>query len=275
MLDTYTRRALVSGGIGLFACVALMLGGNPSTPAHRLNASDRMSMSDAEMARWTQAFYATHPVRGVTPASANGVVVDTFTVHSFYFDTDGNSATQIDTSRVHVGDRILFLLGDGFHTATSGTPNDAVPGTHFDFPVDPTHLQTVVQFDTAGTFPFFCRPHGSFFNMRGVIIVTPNASGVAPSALAGAGFTAAPWPNPSAHGTNFRFALPRAGRVRIDAFDAAGRLASTLLDASLPAGEHLGTWDGRANGRPAPAGLYYLRLSAPGVHSSTRVVIGR
>jgi plastocyanin len=275
MIDVYTRRALFAGGIGLVALAALMLGGNTTNPAHRLQASDRMTMSDAAMARWSHDFYATHPVRGAVPALANAVIADTFLVNSFYFDTDNNTGTQIDTAKIQVGQRILFKYVGGFHTATSGSPNDLTAGSHFDVPIDPSDLEAQVQFDTVGTYPFFCRPHGAFFNMRGVIVVKPSTSGIPAAANhAGMGFTAAPWPNPTSHGAAFRFALPRGGRARIDAYDASGRRIVTVLDEELTAGEHAGTWDGRASGRAAAAGVYYLRLSAPGVQSSARMVIG-
>ena len=274
MIDAYSRRALFSGTIGAAAMIALMLSGDATTPAGRLQASDRMTMSDAAMAKWSHDYYATHPIRGTVPASAAPAVADTFLVNSFYFDTDNNTGTQVDTARIQVGQRILFKHVGGFHTATSGNPNDPNAGSHFDFPVDPSHLETQVQFDTAGTYPFFCRPHGAFFNMRGVIVVKPASTGVpAPAANLRAGFTAAPWPNPSNRGTSFRFAIPRAGRTRLAAFDAAGRRVAVLLDADLAAGEHAGGWDGRAGSRTAAAGVYYLRLNGPGVSASTRVVI--
>ena len=252
-----------------------MLGGNATSPTQRLQAADRMTMSDAAMARWIHDFYATHPVRGAQPTSANAVIADTFLVNSFYFDTDGKTSTQVDTARIHVGERILFKLVGGFHTATSGTPTDVTPGTHFDVPIDPSNLEAQVQFDTTGTYPFFCRPHGAFFNMRGVIVVLPAATSVPRTqAGAGVGFTAAAWPNPSSRGVSFRFALPMAGHARIDAYDASGRRVATVVDAELAAGEHSGAWGARAGSHAAAAGVYYLRLTAPNVQSSTRVVIG-
>ena len=78
-----------------------------------------------------------------------------------------------------------------------------------------------------------------------------------------------PWPDNA-----FRFALPRGGRAHIEAYDATGRRIATVLDEALAAGEHAGAWDGRTSGRAAAAGVYYLRLLAPGVQSSARMVIG-
>lgn len=66
--------------------------------------------------------------------------------------------------------------------------------------------------------------------------------------------------------TEIRFGLPRPGPVTLALFDARGRAVRNLIEeASLPAGDHIAHWDGRdANGRPAAAGLYFLRLEAGG-----------
>ena len=51
-------------------------------------------------------------------------------------------------------------------------------------------------------------------------------------------------PNPTARGTTLRFALPAAGGVGIDLFDAGGRLVRTLAQGPMAAGYHSVTWDG-------------------------------
>jgi hypothetical protein len=48
----------------------------------------------------------------------------------------------------------------------------------------------------------------------------------------------------------------------------------TLARGALPAGEHARRWDGRLDdGRRAPAGLYWARLSSGGRTASQRVVV--
>jgi len=72
-------------------------------------------------------------------------------------------------------------------------------------------------------------------------------------------------PNPVVEGTEFRFALPRGGPVRLLLFDAQGRRVRELVTGPLPAGEHSARWDGRdATGRRVPSGLYICRLEADG-----------
>ena len=66
--------------------------------------------------------------------------------------------------------------------------------------------------------------------------------------------------------------LSQAGEVSLAIFNAAGGRVRTLLHAaSLTAGAHPASWDGRNDqGRPLPAGAYaYQLISAAGVGSRT------
>jgi hypothetical protein len=74
-------------------------------------------------------------------------------------------------------------------------------------------------------------------------------------------------PNPArvANTIAVRYATPERARVRIAAFDAAGRRVGTLLDTAVDPGTHALRWDVRGDGgEPLPAGLYFLRLEAGG-----------
>jgi glucose/arabinose dehydrogenase len=87
---------------------------------------------------------------------------------------------------------------------------------------------------------------------------------------------AAPWPVPGAGPVEFAYRLPRPSSVRLAIFDARGRQVRLLADAGSgvrPAGAFRATWDGRdASGAPAPAGMYFARLDAGGVHVARRFV---
>jgi hypothetical protein len=84
-------------------------------------------------------------------------------------------------------------------------------------------------------------------------------------------------PNPFNPHTEIAFELARAGRTALRIYDARGRLVSTLLDATLPAGPHRATWDGTTDlsGRDVASGVYFYRLDAPGFHESRRMVLTR
>ena len=65
--------------------------------------------------------------------------------------------------------------------------------------------------------------------------------------------------------TTLPFRLSAAGRVRIEVWDATGRLARRLLDEETSAGEHQAVWDGSEDsGRPAPPGAYFVRMTLNG-----------
>jgi hypothetical protein len=66
-------------------------------------------------------------------------------------------------------------------------------------------------------------------------------------------------PNPSRTLARFSFTLPTAGRARLTVIDLAGRVVATLADGPLDAGDHQVRWT-----TPAPAGVYFARLDAPG-----------
>lgn len=86
----------------------------------------------------------------------------------------------------------------------------------------------------------------------------------------------APWPNPAAGATSVSYHLGSEQPVRLTVHDAAGRLVRTLVDARVTPGTHVQGWDGRtADGRPAAAGLYFIRIHAPAADKAQRVILVR
>jgi hypothetical protein len=83
-------------------------------------------------------------------------------------------------------------------------------------------------------------------------------------------------PNPFRGGTTVSFSVPAAGRVTLSVHDVTGRLVRRLIDRDLPAGPHERNWDGRLpDGSPAPAGVYFLRLTTGEGSYSRRSVLLR
>lgn len=80
-------------------------------------------------------------------------------------------------------------------------------------------------------------------------------------------------PNPFGTDTAIAFSLTQSGPVRISLFDPQGRLARTLVSATLAAGGHQVRWDGRDDqGRPVSAGVYFARMEAEGTVLVRKVV---
>jgi hypothetical protein len=71
-------------------------------------------------------------------------------------------------------------------------------------------------------------------------------------------------PNPFIHRTAIHFDLPVGGRIRLEISDVAGRRVRTLVDGALAPGFHVSEWDGRGDGGGLRAGIYFVRLEAPG-----------
>jgi hypothetical protein len=83
------------------------------------------------------------------------------------------------------------------------------------------------------------------------------------------------FPNPAARGT-IRFATPRAGDVAVSVHDVAGRRLRDVFRGPISAGDHTLDWDGiSGTGRPLAAGVYFVRLEAPGLRETRRITVLR
>ncbi|HMB70748.1 MAG TPA: S8 family serine peptidase [bacterium] len=85
-----------------------------------------------------------------------------------------------------------------------------------------------------------------------------------------------PSPSPFRAVTTVRLAAPERAEARVEVYDVNGRRVRTLLDRTVPPGDYRLLWDGRDDaGRPAAAGVYFVRLTAPGVTKTVRGVLLR
>ncbi|MBK8231235.1 MAG: cadherin-like domain-containing protein [Candidatus Eisenbacteria bacterium] len=106
------------------------------------------------------------------------------------------------------------------------------------------------------------------------ITVGPNPAEVSPNEIPRDFALHLPSPNPSRGLVEVTLALPTAGRVRGELFDAGGRLVAVLADDQpfLP-GIHRLAWDGRdGSGSDAASGVYFVRVSS-GSHRAVRKLI--
>ncbi len=73
-----------------------------------------------------------------------------------------------------------------------------------------------------------------------------------------------------------RFALPSAGRTRVDIFDGGGRHVCELLDEELPASTHQITWSGTDDqDESVSAGKYFYVVSSGSNCSVGRMALER
>jgi len=83
-------------------------------------------------------------------------------------------------------------------------------------------------------------------------------------------------PNPFSASTAITFDMPRAGRARVEVFDASGRRVTTLLDSEVGAGAHSVRWEGMDDGgRRVRPGLYLCRLDAAGERHTAKLMMLR
>lgn len=75
-------------------------------------------------------------------------------------------------------------------------------------------------------------------------------------------------PNPVRDTARFALRVEKPGAVRVRVFDAGGRLVSDLTDRVLAVGEHRLSWNASA----APAGVYLVRLDAPGSRQRVKLL---
>jgi hypothetical protein len=81
-------------------------------------------------------------------------------------------------------------------------------------------------------------------------------------------------PNPFGAATRIEFAVASAGPVELRIYDVTGRSVRVLLEGQrFEPGRHAVTWDGRRDdGADAPAGVYFVGLSAGGREIRGRLV---
>jgi hypothetical protein len=82
-------------------------------------------------------------------------------------------------------------------------------------------------------------------------------------------------PNPTPGRTRIDLSLAYAASVRVGIVDLQGREVAVLVDGVLPAGRHQAVWNGRSDGGPAPAGVYFVQYKSPRGVLVRRIVLAR
>jgi photosystem II stability/assembly factor-like uncharacterized protein len=83
-------------------------------------------------------------------------------------------------------------------------------------------------------------------------------------------------PNPFTADTRISYDLKARAEIRLAVYDASGRWVKTLDHGLKAPGRHEASWNGAdASARPAPSGVYFVRLSGPAGSCGQRVLIAR
>jgi hypothetical protein len=179
-------------------------------------------------------------------------------------ETDGFLLVEGTLMNLHGG--LLLLLGD---TANAQMTGDALILSRSDVWFIAYGPDVTQVWGPEGAIPF--ERDGE--TVRSLVVNTAVDEALAP---APGPLLVGNQPNPFNAGTQLRFELPVAARVRIQVFDARGRLVRTLVDAYQDAGAAVLHWDGRDDhGRKTTSGGYIVQLEAGGQATSRKIVIVR
>jgi methionine-rich copper-binding protein CopC len=82
------------------------------------------------------------------------------------------------------------------------------------------------------------------------------------------------WPNPFNATTLITYSLPTQSKVTLEVYNVLGQQVRLLQDGSLAAGNYTVSWDGcLTDGRPAPSGVYFYRLSSEAASFVKKMVL--
>ncbi len=173
-------------------------------------------------------------------------------------------STAVDARR---GDALpaLEAIGDGLDMQIA--PGDTVMLT-FTVPSAPSGTVRAAYLVTHGAYT--STPQQAINALPG-----RRSSGEATSALNPTAFALhANRPNPFGHETRIGFDLPSHSRVRIEIFNASGRLIRTLSDREWDSGRWTVTWDrSDARGIRVPRGVYMYRDQAGAAVAERRMTV--
>ncbi|HLG94517.1 MAG TPA: T9SS type A sorting domain-containing protein, partial [candidate division Zixibacteria bacterium] len=82
------------------------------------------------------------------------------------------------------------------------------------------------------------------------------------------------YPNPFNANTQISFALPKAGKTRLEVFNILGQRVNRLVDEYMAAGNKIVNWDGRdERGMDVPSGVYFYRLRSEGFLQTKKMLL--
>lgn len=118
---------------------------------------------------------------------------------------------------------------------------------------------------------------GFWFGGGGVTAVEEDGGGetpIEPASLPLEFHVSAPSPNPVAEEMFLAFDLPEPRDVRVEVFDAGGRMVRTIVSEHDAAGHHRRAWDRRDNaGNRVAGGIYFLRMTAAPDQKTQKLVL--
>lgn len=84
-----------------------------------------------------------------------------------------------------------------------------------------------------------------------------------------------PQPNPFRSGTTVSFFVEREQHVDLAVYDVQGRRVAHLANRSFSPGQHALPWDGRIDGAPGAAGVYFVVMESGDFHGTRKITLAR
>lgn len=109
---------------------------------------------------------------------------------------------------------------------------------------------------------------GSLYAQRIALHPLAGVSEEASASLPGKFALAQNFPNPFNPTTQISFVLPKAGTTTLKVYDLLGRAVTTLVNRTMPAGNHTASFDASA----LASGVYFYRLES-GTFSATKKLV--
>jgi predicted lipoprotein with Yx(FWY)xxD motif len=108
------------------------------------------------------------------------------------------------------------------------------------------------------------------------VLCAEQVTGDDPMPVPDATFLAQNFPNPFNPVTTIGFGLKESGYVSLRIYDAAGRLVTTLVDESRPAGRYTTQWNGQStDGSTVASGVYFYKLTAKEFEETKKMILLR
>ncbi len=83
-------------------------------------------------------------------------------------------------------------------------------------------------------------------------------------------------PNPMVGSSVINYALPHTSRITITLYDISGKFVKTLVTGTKDAGYFSAGWNGKDDfGRPAPKGIYFVRMDTPEYSATNKLILVR
>lgn len=121
--------------------------------------------------------------------------------------------------------------------------------------------------------PCFDMGIGASYGVAAIRVVVDEATDVGPSP-GGQAMRVSNSPNPFNPITTVAYTMVSGGHVKVQIFDARGRLVRTLVDETVVAGDHAVIWNGRDDsGRNMASGVYYCRVHSRDGRAQSKMLL--